>query len=256
MKLIYIDESGNTGLKKDPDQPLHLIAAVIVDEAQVRPVEIALERLVERLFPSLCDLPDFELHGAELFKGEGLFKGIAPDTRVSAVNEVLDVLRAHDVRVGWAAVDKMQLFSARHPHQVAFLLLMEKLESYLQTAGALGLIIADENKEVEQKLIDDLKRFKRNNTGFGWKPMNISRVVDSVHFVRSHNNQLIQCADLVAYFSLRARRVRRMVDERARAQNSSSAPTLDAESITRSEKAVLQIDAALASIRTFTKLFP
>ena len=45
MKLIYLDEAGNTGSKADPDQPIHMIGSLIVDEAHVRPIEIRLDAI-------------------------------------------------------------------------------------------------------------------------------------------------------------------------------------------------------------------
>ena len=46
MWLSYLDESGNTGGNlEDPDQPIHLIAAVMVPEDQVQGLSSAFHLL-------------------------------------------------------------------------------------------------------------------------------------------------------------------------------------------------------------------
>lgn len=64
MLICYLDESGNTGRRlDDPDQPIHLIAAVLVREDWVRVMDQpsttrsdkAVRRLLERhVSPQIC----------------------------------------------------------------------------------------------------------------------------------------------------------------------------------------------------------
>lgn len=206
MYLIYLDESGNTGTRKDPDQPIHMIAGLVVHESKIRAIEDAVDAVVRRHFAVISTTPDFELHGADLYSGNGFFKGVPPSDRVAAIHEVFDVLNALEIKVIWAAVDKIKLYSSWHPHQLAFLFIVERIEDYLQKEDSLGLLVADENKEVEQRLIENLQKYKRGNTGFGWRPTPIRQIVDSIHFVQSKNNHLIQCVDLIAYFALKRHR--------------------------------------------------
>jgi hypothetical protein len=141
-----------------------------------------------------------------MFGNKGDFKGVDPVARVQAIIDVLDLLLVHDCKVAWSAINKIKNPSSRHPHQLAFQFLTERLEDYLKKNDTLGLIVADENKEIEQKVIDDLTVYKAASTGWGYRPTEIKHIVDSVHFVQSTNNRLIQCVDLVAYFALRAHR--------------------------------------------------
>ncbi|MCJ2027774.1 DUF3800 domain-containing protein [Methylobacterium sp. J-067] len=207
MYLIYLDESGNTGTHKDPNQPIHLIAALCVHESKIRAVESAVRSITWQHFGIVTLSNGFELHAADLYGGNGFFKGIKPKDRITCIHDILDAIAAHDAVVIWAAVDKMKLYSSHHPHRMAFLFLVERIEDWLgQGKAELGLLVADENKEVEQKLIDDLEVFKLSGTGMGWRPTQISSIVDSIHFVQSTNNRLIQCVDIVAYFALKHHR--------------------------------------------------
>ena len=203
MYLIYLDESGNTGARKDPDQPVHLIAGLIVHESRIRTIEEAVFSIIKKHYGVLILTPGFELHGTDLYGGNGFFKGVDPAARIACIYDIIDALKENEAKIIWSAVDKMKLYSGRHPHQMAFLFLCERVEDWLSGRTELGLLVADENKEIEQRLIDDLDRFKSGGTAMGWRPTQIGSIVDSIHFVQSVNNKLIQCADLMAYFILK-----------------------------------------------------
>jgi hypothetical protein len=258
MYLIYIDESGNTGDRKDPQQPIHLIGGLLVHESKIRSIEDEVRRLTIHHLGVVAVQPGFELHGIDLFKGTGWFKGISPATRIQLIHEVLAALQERGAKVGWAAADKTKLYSGWHPHRLAFILFMERVEGHLSGEDALGLIIADENKEIEQRLIDDLEVYKRTTTGFGWRPIKLEHVVDSIHFVQSKNNRLIQCADMVAYFALRGHRLIQALAERYRAvpEPKSTWPSWRSTNTSPSEQAALAIHERIAAMTVFAKLFP
>lgn len=207
MKLIYMDESGHTGRDENPDQPLHYLAAICIDEQKVRPVECEMQTIALTALGAVANNTDFEFKGHSLRSGKGrYFAGLPVAQRKELVSELLGLLKKHDIRVIWAAVDKARSAAKLHPQQLCFLLVVERVEQWLRAqdvAGeppALGLLIADEFDELEQRLIDDLNRYKNSFVDFGFKLKPVERVIDSVHFVRSFNNPLIQLADVVAYF--------------------------------------------------------
>lgn len=207
MRLIYIDEAGQTGTKLDPNQPVHLLSAIVVDVRSVRKIEDAVRALGHKHFGVLSERTDFEFHGYEIQKGKGYFRQKNIEERIQIISELIDILLLNEVRVGFVAINKLKSRASLHPHQLAFLFLVERIEDLLVSEDAMGLLIADENQEMEQRLIEDLELFKTENTKFGWRPTQINRIVDSVHFVRSKNNRLIQLADIVAYVLLRGQRV-------------------------------------------------
>lgn len=203
MKLIYIDEAGATGVRANPAQPIHLLAAMLVDEAKVRSIEDDVRTLGYKHFGAKSGDTAFEFRGYDIYHGNGYFAGIKPAERIALVNEILDIIEKHGVLVGYAAIDKQKSMANLHPHQLAFLFLVERIEDYLKRDGGLGLIVADENEDIEQRLIDDLEIFKTESTRFGWRPTKIEHVIDSIHFVQSKNNRLIQLADVVAAITYR-----------------------------------------------------
>ncbi|MDI1327999.1 MAG: DUF3800 domain-containing protein [Brevundimonas sp.] len=250
MFLAYLDESGNTGARPDPDQPIHLIGCLLVEDSQVRPLEDALAEVVNRRFPLLCRRPGFELHAADLYGGSGWAKGVAPQVRIDTIGEIVDAVSRHSDSFSYFGVDKLRSFANAHPHRIAFQFLVENLEPYLQRKGALGLLVADENHEVSQNLIDDFAIFKEFATTWGYKSVKVQSIIDSVHFVQSHNNRIIQAVDMLTYFTLKGYRIGRRKIETflALPQPRESYPVWLAANLSRSEQTVLEIKNKIALI--------
>lgn len=203
-----MDETGNTGTKVDPAQPIHLIGCLIVEDTAVRPFEDALAAIAASHFPEKSKDPAFEFHGAEMFHGSGLFKGTQPADRLAAAHAIIDAVNEHVAAFGYAGVDKTKSYANDHPHRIAFTLLVEQLQTWLKHRDALGLIIADENKEVSQKLIDDFALFKEFATNWGYRRIPVTNIIDSVHFVQSHNNRIMQACDVITYMFMKGRNLR------------------------------------------------
>jgi hypothetical protein len=200
MWLACVDESGNTGRRlDDPDQPIHCLAAV--PEDRVIPITHAVEaQLSQRRANGL--LP--ELHGAELFSGDGPWCGVAPGERVAIYEEALALLPVHDCVVAYASIDKTKLTPGTTqrttPHLLALQFLVEKIDAYLvaqpDQMRQRALLVADETQEHESFAIGVVAGMQASGTGVVAGRV-IDRVIDTVHFVRSHDNRYVQLGDLV-----------------------------------------------------------
>jgi len=73
MNLVYIDESGNTGLNlKDTQQPVFLLAAMVLPESKWFSLERSFLNISKEYFGD--PLPDpFEIHAKDLKNGRGVF---------------------------------------------------------------------------------------------------------------------------------------------------------------------------------------
>lgn len=259
MKLIYIDEAGNTGDKADPDQPIHMLGALMVSEDQVRPAETAIRSVAMKyLGPAVID-PGVELHGHHIRGGKGAFKQMDVKTRLDLTKELLGIPGQHGIEFGYTAIDKAKLrrLTPKHPHELAFMFLVERVQDILQNDEQLGLLIADEQEEMEDRLIANLNIYKNHRTNWGYRPTAINNIVDSIHFVKSRNNWLIQLADVVTFVALRGLRTNNTLFEKW--QSSSSRPNnykgwLD-QVATISQKTDLDLLRCLP-IQRFTKTYP
>lgn len=254
-----MDESGNTGTKVDPAQPVHLIGCLLVEDVAVRPFEEALDAVAAKHFQLQRQQPRFEFHGKELHDGKGLFKGVPVETRLAAAQEIIDAAQAHATAWGYAGVDKVKSNAADHPHRIAFTLLVEGLQDWLRKQNALGLIIADENHEVSQQLIDDFAIFKEFATKWGYRRVPVTNIVDSVHFVQSHNNRIIQACDVITYIYLKAHRL--FIAKRTAFDQSGASeeqwPAWRAQNTTASERATMNLGERIDQITWFRrKIWP
>lgn len=194
MEFFYIDEAEGAGTSQFND--LYLLATLIIKDEKLRAVEDDLRDLARSTFTSKS-IGKSEFHGHEIYTGKGAFKGLPPQERITIVENLISIIEKHDLQVGRAEIDKRRYYGNLHPHQLAFLLLVEQIEDRLSRQSSLGVLIADENPKMEQRLVADLELFKTASTNYGWRPTKIEHVADTVHFVRSKNNRLIQLADIV-----------------------------------------------------------
>lgn len=212
MWLAYVDESGNTGTNlNDPDQPIHWMAAVLVPEDQILTIRQALDGIVA----SVSGVDDSaELHGSELFGGEGPWRGITPSERIRVYEEALMLLGDNGCEIAHASVDKRKMYSINrrdlHPHILAFQFLAEKLQRHVRSQNdpmkQRALIVADESDENNHYQLQLLRSMQDGSGGIG-KSIALTNIVDTVHFVESRVNRGVQLVDLVAYALNRSRRI-------------------------------------------------
>jgi hypothetical protein len=203
MWLFYIDESGNTGTRlDDPDQPIHYLIALGVHESKVNALETEFRHVVETLFGEDIWRNSFEIKGQALRKGSaGYLKSITIDQRVELVRNLLALVGLFDGKIFYTGIEKTKYKDGRHPHREAFLHTVFQLDEWLekQIPAQLGLLVADEQHELEQRLIDDIIAGKRHPRPEERKKPMVTSILDGVHLVRSSNSVLIQLADLVAF---------------------------------------------------------
>lgn len=211
MYLVFIDGSGNTGAQLDhPTSTSYHLVALAVHGDRARALEDDATRVLARHFGDRCREPGFECKGSDLYRGQGPCAAMRPADRVALYGELLELLHRHGASVMWVCIDKPGLARRytmpMHPHKLAFLFLVEQVEKFLRQRKEFGLIVSDEEKEVEHQVVEDLSRYKELGTSFGFSPVELTRVVDNVHWVRSHNSRLMQLADLCAYLCQRQMR--------------------------------------------------
>jgi hypothetical protein len=99
VHLIYLDESGNTGMNlNDSSQPVFVLSALIVPEADWQGLESDLKKSLDSHFPDWRDAIGFEVHGADLRHGTGAFKGVSVKKRVAFRDEWMQIAVNHELR--------------------------------------------------------------------------------------------------------------------------------------------------------------
>lgn len=214
MRLAYMDEAGNTGRRcDDPNQPIHLILTLVVDEDDVAPLHDHMREAGRRHCPGDCEDYDFEFHGQDLFSGRGSFEGRSPAERVAIFDDVLKGIALTNAEVVIRGVHKVGLQrrgypTQFHPHDIALMFTIESIERMARTHDCRVLLIADEAKEVEDAAIRDLANYQQVGTAWGFRTEQIDHIVDTIHFVPSHTNGGIQLTDCATFIAARMRKIR------------------------------------------------
>lgn len=169
MWFAYMDEAGNTGRNlSDPDQPIHLILTVAIEETRVMQVHEHVRATARHHLPTECRKPDFEFHGQDLFGGGGCFAGMAPSRRIAIYDDILAGLAIGEAEVFVRGVHKPRLAQRYpkpfHPHDIALMFTIESVERMARERGCRVLLVADEAREIENAALRDLAHYQELGT--------------------------------------------------------------------------------------------
>lgn len=203
MYLVYLDETGNTGTDlTDIQQPIFVLAALIIPETCWQPLERELETILARLFPDLAS-SSLEVHGADLRGGRGHFKGASVADRIALRDEWLQAAQRHGLKLVYRAIVKKRFqkwvqatFGSGvliNPHVAAFPLVARVVDDYLASLPeqSLGMFISDENKEIVHDIEKSIKVL-RGAAG----NLRLSQIVEKGFFIDSTKSRMLQLCDL------------------------------------------------------------
>jgi len=199
MWFAYIDESFNDAQ--------HWVAAVLIQHTDVNEAQRAIRAAVAEAAATYGISADAELHGHQIFHGDGDFAPMKHlvRARIGLYANVFQRLVDVGCWIILRGVSNPHLVRRyvypEHPHRVAMTHLIERVDEFAGP-GDHALLIADEHHETQSTLLRDLIAYQEHGT-WGYRGHRIAQVVDTIHFVRSTTNWLVQGADMVAFLALR-----------------------------------------------------
>jgi hypothetical protein len=205
MHLVYFDESGNTGNNlDDTQQPVFVLAALVVPEDVWLAVERDLQATVDAEFPD--PRPEhFEIHATDLRSGRSIFKGMSVEKRIAFRNAWFDAAHRYGLKLIYRAIVKkrhqrwqQQTFGSGvhiNPHVLAFPLVAHVVNEYLHTLSGMqqGIFISDENTEIGHDIEKSIKVLR----GIEGK-LRLDRIVEKGFFIESSKSLLLQLCDMCA----------------------------------------------------------
>jgi len=206
MYLVYLDESGNSGVNlNDSQQPVFSLCAMIVDEAKWHSLESGLKRVLDERIPTWRTFVPFEVHGSDLRRGAGHFDGMSPDNRINFRDAWMKIGQENGVRLVVRSIHKkmyaqwlVKTFGhgiVINPHIAAFALLSRCVDNYLKSlpGSPLGMFICDDNKEVAADVEKSIGVL-RISEGV----LRLSQVIEKGFFIDSTKSLPLQLCDLFA----------------------------------------------------------
>lgn len=201
MWFAYVDESFNDSQ--------HWVVALLIHHLKINETQRALRQLSAETADAYDLVPGVELHGHEIFHAEGAWEPMKAQVRarIGIYAHVFEHLVSAGCRIIFRGVSKPGLErrygGGMHPHRVTMTHLLERVDEFAQARNDHALIVADEHHETQSALLRDLVTYQERGTwGYrGGTPL--ERVVDTIHFVNSATNTLVQGCDLVAFLGLR-----------------------------------------------------
>lgn len=158
MNLIYIDESGNTGLNlKDTQQPIFLLAALVLNIRKWFKMEKKFHAIMKEFFGDEADL--VELHAVDLKSRKGDCKGLSPSVSIEIRDRMLQLLLDYEIPVIYQRIikSKYERFCEEHygpgisinPYIMALPFICMSVNTYLKKKSPEehGIFIFDEQQE-------------------------------------------------------------------------------------------------------------
>jgi hypothetical protein len=207
--LAYLDESYS--------QDWYYMAALLCDGAGAQAITTALDETIAKAARDHGVAPDAELHGYELFQGEGWWKGVPPRVRIGVYNEAFQAIADHGraviLRGLHSAGLRQRYASPDPPHTIVLLHLLERVDDCAKVLNEYALVIADEVGE-QAKHRSELAMYRKSGT-WGYRARKLTQIVDTLHFAPSSASRLVQAIDLIAFLY---RRLETHVEPNAKAK--------------------------------------
>jgi hypothetical protein len=201
VHLLYIDEAGKSGAR-DFTQPYYVLGGMIVHESKWQAIEADLNARIDALVPRGERDHMWELHMAYLFHGKAQFKRMPRATRYALVDAVFDVLDTHQPVLIMVAIHKQRHLAkygraAQPVEEVAYRFMLERFNMYVgRQDDQLGVVVADEQKEVELATRKAHSRYRRSGTGWA----TIDHVIETPFYTPSHWSRMLQIVDVATYW--------------------------------------------------------
>ena len=217
MYLCYADESGYSGSKHDPQQPVQVTAAILPNvynfhrsDSEFRDVFKIIKK----------HIPIAELKCQQIYRGRGSWRGVAADVRDEVIQFYLDWISSRNHKFIVTAIDNGAYFDLRnqspddsfvqvipYPYLLAGLhtaLVIQKLNRTKPQNKGKTLLIFDQQDQFSDELtnlIFDPPDFIDDFVVFDEKKENcrLCQIIDTAFFVKSHQSSMAQVVDIVAY---------------------------------------------------------
>ncbi|MEC3966464.1 DUF3800 domain-containing protein [Flagellimonas halotolerans] len=220
MKACYLDESGHCGIKFNPNQPVQVMAGVIMDFYGLFKTQKEQNIIMDEL--KKIGIPLSELKSADIYRGRNAWSKVPPKTRQKILLLILEWSESRGCKFIVSPINSEEFFNKKSagckianymgsPYEISalhtILALQREHQNQKKNKGK-TVVIFDEQKKHDESLLkilgDDLS-FTDGFTGHTVpprakiKPPRLGEIIDVPFFSKSHLSPAIQLADIVAF---------------------------------------------------------
>lgn len=195
MILFYYDEVKY----HPPQQDSFWLGGIAAPSDLVAELEEQVNDVSQDAFGSSLLRKNTEFHGKEICRGNGIFKGVPEDVRILYLERLLAIIAREDIFRIHIEIRPGNITHSSKPHdEIAFMYLTEQFNSLLHEKDTIGMMFGDYDEPAIGTSVASLSRFRRGGTEWS-RAKEIDRIIDTVHFAKSHHSRMIQLADIFLY---------------------------------------------------------
>jgi len=213
MYLMYVDESGDSGLNNSPTR-YFVLTGMVVHELRWHEMLNRLIGFRTRMREHFGMLMREEIHAGQMISRPGPLVRIRRNDRLTIIRHMLDELSDMNfLSLINVRVDKNGKPADYDPFEKAWQALIQRFENTLNhrnfpgpaNADDKGMIFCDETDEASlRRLYRKMRIYNpvpnmRAIHGIGYRQLPLLRVVEDPNIRRSHHSYFIQAADVAAF---------------------------------------------------------
>lgn len=196
MELLYLDESGSTGLNLDvKSQPVFVLAGVQVSDKDWRSIN---DKFEEEKIKIYSDFKDIEIHANELFNSNKKSPFYQNDWKynIQILEKLVELISSLNIKLLSTIVVKKDY--KKHfgnniivdPYLYSFAVIYEKFNKSLVKNSDYGIIFCDELKSMEDSLEILYPNLRKDNRN----------IIEKTFYLDSKKNNFIQIADVCSFY--------------------------------------------------------
>lgn len=195
MYVAYFDE---VKPNEKEGQYRYIVGGIVVAMSSIAAIEAQLTALSEEVFGTSDLTTDTEFHSTFIYSKKGGFKAMEPAQRFHIFERLGQILSDKDaIKKVYACINTDKLYAGTNAAEHAFMHFVERVDNVIGKGGS-AILIGDLDDQQARNMVSEFSRYRTQGTNSKYGKL-ITRIVDSVHFCRSHHSRMIQLADAYVF---------------------------------------------------------
>ena len=195
MRLLYLDESGNTGTDfNNKHQPFFVLTGVCVEDKKWHEINDYFEEEMKKISPLF---ESEEIHANKLFNSnsESIFDKNPWQNNLEILEKLVTLISTLNIPITSAKILKKNY--EKHfgnniidPYLYSFVVIYEKFNDFLKEVNDYGIVFCDELKNMENSLELLYPKLRISN----------KNIIEKTFYLNSKSNNFVQIADICSFY--------------------------------------------------------